>query len=40
MYFMTEGIAEEITKRKFKPQKFRINKGDFFGEVSFTAISV
>ena len=35
MFFLTEGLAEEQHKRRYKDKKFPINKGDFFGEVSF-----
>jgi hypothetical protein len=33
MYFLTEGLAEECHKRRFKDKKFNLKKGDFFGEV-------
>jgi hypothetical protein len=35
MYFMTEGLAEKITRRSFgrKAARFQIKKGQFFGEV-------
>jgi hypothetical protein len=36
MYFMTDGLAERLSKRHngTEEQSFRIKKGSFFGEVT------